>query len=278
MKSISRWLLFLMFAGILLVGAAHLPAQSSDGYQQIEPGLAVGEFTAPQKSIVGDSKIWVIQIDPARFQFKLLSARELNVPNMTAREWCRKYQLIAAINAGMFQGDGKTNVGYMKNFHFLNNRHIHPTYHSVAAFYPHGPADPPFRIFDIDEYDMSRIIQNYGIVIQNLRLIKRPGRNRWGQQRKKWSEAALGEDKQGNVLFIFSRSPYSMHDFNRILLQLPIDLVCAQHLEGGPEASLYFSYQNTTIELFGSYETDFNENDSNSTYWPIPNVLGVVKK
>ena len=89
---------------------------------------------------------------------------------------------------------------------------------------------------------------------------------------------ALGEDKQGNILFIFCRSPYSMHDFNNILLQLPINIVCAQHLEGGPEASLYFSYKGIVINKFGSYETQFNKNDNNDHAWIIPNVLGIAKK
>ena len=69
-----------------------------------------------------------------------------------------------------------------------------------------------------------------------------------------------------------------MYEFNEILLSLPIDLQCAQHLEGGPEASLYLSHNGITIEKVGSYETDFNENDDNYAYWPIPNVLGIIKR
>jgi hypothetical protein len=90
------------------------------------------------------------------------------------------------------------------------------------------------------------------------------------QQDKIWSELALGGDRQCNILFIFCRSPYSNQDFNNILLQLSINIVCAQHLEGGPEASLYFSHKGvesinlgamkqssikiTTIILLGKYQ------------------------
>ena len=90
-----------------------------------------------------------------------------------------------------------------------------------------------------------------------------------------WSEAALGEDSSGRALFIFSRSPFTMHEFNRKLLSLEIGLVAAQHLEGGPEAQLYLGIGNVTHEMFGSYETSFRENDGNTAPWPIPNVLGV---
>ncbi|MCD6117454.1 T9SS type A sorting domain-containing protein [bacterium] len=39
----------------------------------------------------------------------------------------------------------------------------------------------------------------------------------------------MGQNKDGNVLFIFFRSPYSIHDFNEILKNLPINIACAQH-------------------------------------------------
>ena len=267
----------IFFAIILGFGCQISHAQNAP-WQKMADGLFVGEFLSPQKSDVGDSKIVIIKINPRFYSLRLLSAKELHIQNLTAKKWCQKYNLIAAINAGMFQADGKTNVGYMKNFTFFNNPKINSAYQSVAAFNPIDSQKPPFRIYDTDSYNIHDIIKNYNTVIQNLRLIKRPRLNRWSQQSKKWSEAALGEDQQGNALFIFSRSPYSMHDLNKILLALPIHIVCAQHLEGGPEASLYFSYKNKTLELCGSYETDFNENDTNVSYWPIPNVIGVKKK
>ena len=90
-----------------------------------------------------------------------------------------------------------------------------------------------------------------------------------------WSEAALGEDSSGRALFIFSRSPFTMHDFNQELLSLRIGLVAAQHLEGGAEAQLYLRIGGITLEMFGSYATSFRENDGNVTPQPIPNVLGV---
>ena len=267
---------FIVFVAVIVSGNGTAKAQDS-AWERIDEGLYIGEFISPQKSVVGDSKIFIIKIDPDKYMFKLFSSRELDVPNMTAEEWCKRCKLIGAINAGMFQADGRTNVGYMKNYKFINNPKINPVYKSMAAFAPHDSKSPPFRIYDLDVHDAKEVISSYNIVIQNLRLIKKPGENRWSQQKKIWSEAALGEDKEGNVLFIFSRSPFSMHDLNNTLLKLPIGLVAAQHLEGGPEASVYFSYKGRTIKLSGSYETGFNENDSNSSFWPIPNIIGFVK-
>src|SRR5262249_21698109 len=116
----------------------------------------------------------------------------------------------------------------------------------------------------------------YDSVIQNLRLIRAPGRGAWGAQARRWSEAAVAVDKTGHVLFVFSRAPHSMFEFNRILLSLPLEVTAAMHVEGGPEASLSIRGP-LKLDLNGSYETGFVENDSVGQQWEIPNVLGVVR-
>jgi len=66
-----------------------------------------------------------------------------------------------------------------------------------------------------------------------------------------------------------------MHDLNHELLTSNIGIVAAQHLEGGPEAQLYLHVDEVEIEMFGSYENSFREDNGNATPWPVPNVLGV---
>jgi hypothetical protein len=53
-----------------------------------------------------------------------------------------------------------------------------------------------------------------------------------------WSEATLGEDRAGRILFIFSGSPFRVVDLIRELLSLDIKLDYAQHLEGGSQVQL----------------------------------------
>jgi exopolysaccharide biosynthesis protein len=262
---------------ILLFSFCSLVAQDST-WTHCDQGLAIGEFRLPQLSVAGDSKIFIIKIDPHDYELKLLCSAQLGHGKFTIQEWGEKYKLIAAINAGMFGEDNRSNVGYMKNGPYLNNSHINAKFFSVAAFEPCKAGIPYFSIFDTDELAISEIIGSYQVIIQNYRLIKNPRINRWPQQQRKWSEAALGSDESGNILMIFCRSPYSMHDFNKLLLELPVKITCAQHLEGGPEASLYLSCNGNKIIKFGSYETGFNENDLNKWAWPIPNVIGVVHR
>ncbi len=246
-------------------------------WTKIDDGLFYAEFQTMTKSEVGDSKITIIRIDSKLYSLKLLTASELKETGLTVRHWVEKFNLICAINAGMFQTDHKSNVGYMKNYNHINNSGINKKYFSIAAFNAINDESSSFRIFDSDETDVDQIIKSYYTVIQNLRLIKRSGINRWSKQYRKWSEAALGQDGEGNILFIFSRSPFSMYEFNQNLISFPIEIECVQHLEGGPEASIYLNHNGFELKKVGSYETDFNENDMNTEYWPIPNVIGVLK-
>ena len=111
-------------------------------------------------------------------------------------------------------------------------------------------------------------------MIQNLRLVRAPGKNAWAPQLRRWSEAAVAIDKSGRVLFVFARAPHTMFDFNRLLLALPLEVTAAMHVEGGPEASLSVRGP-LRVDLNGSYETGFVENDGIGEQWEIPNVLAV---
>lgn len=249
-------------------------------WQVLEPGLDLRWFVARTATPVGDSRITVLRIDPVRWQLEYRGRQQ--TPDRfrgSARDWVKREGFAAAINAGMFLEDHATHLGYTEFRGQIISGNTN-AYQSVAAFDPRTGSLPPFRFFDLDDpgVRIDSIRRDYASLIQNLRLIRRPGANRWGQQPKKWSEAALAEDSEGRILFVFSRSPFSMHDFNRELLSSGIAVVAAQHLEGGPEAQLYVNVGGTEVEMFGSYETGFNENDVNAVAWPIPNVLGIKRR
>lgn len=253
-------------------------AGPANDWQTLSRGMDLQYVSVHPAGVPSDARITVLRIDAHQWELQAIGPSSTGEKtNHTAREWCEAHQLSAAINAGMFKTDGKTHVGFMRfREHADNNRTNN--YQSVAAFDPHDSAThPPFRIFDLDtpQVSMQSILADYDSAVQNLRLIKRPGANQWLQQTRIWSEAALGEDEAGRVLFIFSRTPFSMHDLNQELLAAGIGIVAAQHLEGGPEAQLYIHVGDFRLEQFGSYETSFEENDSNARPWPIPNVLAV---
>jgi len=255
-----------------------LAAPPASDWKTLAPGMDLKYATAKNASSIGDSRIVILRMDPSLWQLEAVGITQTSeTAGHTARAWSQSRNFSAAINAGMFATDYKTHLGYMGSPRNINNAHSN-AYQSVAAFEPRdSQSHPLFHIFDLDTpgTHFPDILKDYTSVLQNLRLVKRPGLNQWSPQERKWSEAALGEDDAGRILFIYSRSPFSMHDLNNELLAAGIGLVAAQHLEGGPEAQLYVHMGTVEMELCGSYETSFKENDSNSVAWPVPNILGV---
>ena len=250
-------------------------------WDSLAPGMELRWLKAIPITSIGDSGICVVRIDPAFWQMEFIGVSAANdTISRTARQWAQGYGLAIAINAGMYATDYKTHVGYTEIRGQVISRRIN-VYQSIAAFDPKDPRKArPFRIFDLDQpgVTVQSIRRDYASLVQNLRLVKRPGENRWEKQEKEWSETALGEDRKGRILFVFCRSPVSMYDFNRELLAADIGLVALQHLEGGPQAQLFLKAGDFELEMSGNYTTFLNENKGNTTPPPIPNVLGMRRK
>lgn len=219
--------------------------------------------------------LYVVRIDPARAKLRAGLASEAGAPR-TAGQWCRTQNYAVAINMGMYQRDHRSNVGYLRNGKHLNNKAWND-YRAVLALNPSDKKLPPLVWLDLDPTKKPDL-DHYGIVVQNLRLIAAPGRNVWAKNDRQWSETAIATDSKGRLLFVFSRPPYTMRDFNRKLLELPLGITAAMHVEGGPEASLSIHVPGFDLDLCGSHETGFLPNDSNREQWPLPNVLGVLRE
>jgi Phosphodiester glycosidase len=261
---------------IVIAFATNVEGGAKPEWKPLAPGLDITTLQAVHPAPQGESKITVLRIDPAQWELEFAGLSQTGgAKSLSAREWCAN-KFTAAINAGMFQQDGKTHVGYLSFGDHVNSKRV-TNYQSVAAFNPRHDGLPRFHIFDLEENRVTipEILKDYNSVVQNLRLIQRPGLNKWRQDNRRWSEATLGEDEAGRILFIFTRSPFSMYELNQELLAAHIGLVAAQHLEGGPEAQLYVHAGKTELEMFGSFETGFLQNDKNAIPWPIPNVLAI---
>jgi len=268
LSSLCLWVLFISYDGICQSGP----------WRKVDEGLFLAHLDPPYESPIKDSKITVLKIDPMYYSFRLLCASEFGKARLTTKEWCNRYHLISAINAGMYQKDGFTNVGYMKNFSHLNNSRLNSTYQAVLAFNRVNDDVPQIQIIDLKCQEFEKLKSKYQTFIQNIRMISCNQENVWSKQDKRWSLAVLGLDKGGNVLFIFSEAPYSGHDFNNLLLSLPISIFNAMYLEGGREASLYLSANGLELDMAGISETGFNESPIRSGANPIPNVIGIIKK
>ena len=282
-KRTVRWCLGLLAAGLavlLAIGRARpVPAEEEPGkgpaFETLAPGLELGSLALAGPG--GAAGTTILRVDPARWDLELFGRFASDAaPNLTAREWARQHRLVAAINGGMYAADGRSHVGFLQ----VGGKAVRGAgknrYESVAAFDPVKRGAAPFRIFDLDAKGTSfeAILTSYGSVVQNLRLIKRPGENRWGEPSRRWSEAALAEDEAGRALLIFCKTPLGMRDLNDLLLAAGLDITAAQHLEGGPPAQFYLKAGGKELELAGGPEAFFLEPQSKAPALPIPFVLG----
>jgi hypothetical protein len=247
-------------------------------WRKVDEGLWVAEFDSPMKSNAQDLKITIVRIDPKFYSFKLLCASEHGRVKMTARKWCEKFGLIAAVNAGMYQQDGFTNVGLMKNYSHMNNPRLNNVYKALLAFNPLESKIPQIQIIDLKCQDFESIGPKYQTLIQNIRMISCRQENVWAKTNQFWGMAVFGIDKSGNALLIFTEAPHSGHDFSNALLSLPLSISNALYLEGGFEANLFFSWNGMELERVGTRETGFQEDSPRAVPRPIPNVIGITKK
>jgi exopolysaccharide biosynthesis protein len=230
-------------------------------WKKVDEGLHIGEFVPPEVSKTENSRITIVKITPRLYSFKLLCASEHGKTKMTMKQWCQKHNLIAAINAGVYQEDGIRNVGYMKNFGHINNPRLNKTYKAVLAFNPIESTLPEIQIIDLKYQEFEKLKDKYETLIQNIRMISPRQENVWRKQDKAWGQAVFGMDKSGNAILIFTESCYSGYEFANILLSLPISIYNAMYLEGGQEANIYFSRNGIEFEKIGR-PTSITENDS----------------
>src|SRR4029434_2394275 len=98
---------------------------------------------------------------------------------------------------------------------------------------------PRVMLIDRQRDDFERLKALYRSLVQSIRVISWEGINVWQQQARRWSNALVGIDGDGRLLFIHVRSPYSVHDLAEMLLELPIGIARAMYVEGCAQAELY---------------------------------------
>jgi hypothetical protein len=254
---------------------ALLAAAPALTWKPLAEGVELTTVQMDAKPAYADGNMQVVRINPQKARLEFGLASKDGGGKRTAGEWSDQKGFVAAINAGMFDVDQKSNVGLLVDGAHKNNPRWHKDYKSVLAFGPNKKGIPAAVFVDLDDPAAKETLGDYVSVVQNLRLVKSGGESVWKPNKRRWSEAAIALDTQGRVLFLFLRSPMEMAAFNARLKEVPLDITRAMHVEGGPEASLSIRSGGTKVDLCGSYETSFVENDQNKEQWAIPNVLGV---
>jgi hypothetical protein len=272
---LSPALLVLLFASPGGPATAPPPHDPSSPWASLEPGLDLASVPGPAPA-PGDGRIWVLRIDPARFDLRLVNASAGDSRPRTVRAWALGAGAVAGINAGMFQRDGLTSVGLMRTRAHENNPRRATRFKAVLAFDPVSAGMQPVRIIDAACSELELLAPQYGTLIQSIRMVSCDRENVWAPDARRSSIAAVGIDGSGRALFIHARSAWSVHDVIEALLAAPVDLRRAMYLEGGPEAQLFARGGGREVERLGAFEGGGDQGASLA--WEIPNALIAVRR
>lgn len=247
-------------------------------WRPLAPGVEYRSFQLEPAPTAGDGVLHVVRVDAAQAPLELaLASEEKDGQTRSCGAWANEKGYLVAINAGMYATDYKTNVGYLRNGAHENNGKWSETYQSVLVFGPKEQGLPSAQLLDREAKEFAATAKRYRSVVQNLRLLKGEGVSVWKPNGRAWSEAALAVDAQGRLLFLFSRTPYEMAEFNRRVVALPLEIRRAMHLDGGPPASFSVRAEGLSLDLTGTYESGLFERGENARQWKLPNVLGVKR-
>jgi len=242
-------------------------------------GVEYCEANAPIKSVVNDSKLYIMRIDPSKFEFELKTYTECG-KKYTVKEWADTFGFNIVINAGMYElSDGKTSRGFLKNYNHYNNSVLRDNYNSMIAFNPVDSLETPFRVLDLECENWNEIKDDYHTFAQGLRMIDcNQGLIGWNKRKQSCSMLVTAVDPLRRVYFIFTRSPYTHNEMIKFMSDMPFELYNAIYMEGGPETSLYMKFGDKEFQKVGSYVSETYPKDTNNEFWKLPNIIGMRLK
>ena len=242
-------------------------------------GLLYCVVDAPQKSILGGSKITMLRIAPSKMDFSLVTATEYGRARSVC-EWADTFDFNVVLNAGMYElSNGLINRGFMKNYGHHNNAQLRENYNSMIALNAKDSSDHNFCIIDLQCDPWHTVKDDYHCYAQGLRMIDCNGTAMgWNKRYQSCSMMVAATDALGNIYYIYSRSPYTHNEMIRFMVGMPYGLTNAIYIEGGPETSLYIRTGDRVVEKVGSYVSQTYPNDNNMSFWALPNVIGMKLK
>ncbi len=253
----------------------------------VRPGLVVERHLAPEapEVPVGDRQITIVRVDLRAYRLRFLTEAR-HGPRRPAPAWARDHRLAGVSNAGMFLPSGRS-VGFMvQDGDVVSNRRV-TKYRGTIGFEERAGAASSTRTSDATAppealevggpgcpaSDVDGFAARFRNVLQAYLLVDCAGRAMPWPNRKRFSAAAFGRDREGRAVFVHVRTPYRMEVFNRMLANPTFGIRGLIYLEGGPESSLYVDAEGQRVTEVGSYETGFYESDANRAYWDLPNVV-----
>jgi len=241
-------------------------------------GMEYREIAAPTKSFIGDSKLAILRMDPAQFQFDLFSATQHDSIPKSVQTWADSFDLMVAFNAGMYDLNKPLNSrAYLQNGKHFNNGQLLEDFNLMMALGPKPKCQRSnIEVLDLTCANWEQEKNNFKGFAQGLRMIDcNASPMYWQKKIQSCSMLVAAEDENGWFYLIFTRSPYTHNQMIDFMKQMPGGLHDAIYLEGGPETSLFIDVNGHHIQKVGSWVSTTWESDANKHFWPLPNIVGV---
>ena len=241
-------------------------------------GFVFLEVSTNKKSFKGNGMLSILKLNPKYFDFQLICKSQTKVLK-SATQLIDSLNGNIIFNAGMYNlQDETSHQFFMKNFEHMNNPILSSNVNGIIAFNPSKDSIPKLQLFDLTMDNWDDIKKSYQSLVQGYRMIDCNGEPVfWNNRFQSCSMSVLAQDKENNVYFIFSRSPFTQNQMIENLLNLPFKLLNAIYLEGGSRANFILSSEQYDIRKVGSYVSNYNPNDNNQTYYPFPNFIVLTK-
>ena len=260
-------------AAVLAAAAVVASAAAAESWRELAPGLDLADMSAVADD-AADRSLHVLRVDVERYDLVLLNASATEKGELhTARSWSRDHDLVAAVNASMYQQDYRTSVSLMRTRDHVNNSYVSKD-NTVLAFDPLDDQAARAVLIDRTCDDFGALSARYGSLVQGIRMVSCHGNNTWSQQRRRHATAAIGVDGAGRILLIYCERAMTTHDLIDRLLAAPLGLVRCMYAEGGPPSQMYVRAGGEEHEYVGGVVGGSRLGDA----YPVPNVLGVRRR
>jgi uncharacterized protein YigE (DUF2233 family) len=223
----------LAFAGMLMCQASAEAAGPE--WRELRPGLRFGLLDGSQYVRVGEPWVAVLEVDPARYSFKVLAA-EGGDSGFSAGQWRRQSKALAVVNAGQHTPEKKY-LGLLMHQGKAKSRLVT---HLKALFLaePQDKAMPQARVLDL-RYTAFDPRQNpYQEAAQSLMLLDRLGEIRVRKSPKLAHRTAVAESESGRIVIIVTEGGYTLWEFAKFVSESGLKLHEVMSMDGGKEAQL----------------------------------------
>lgn len=241
-------------------------------WQTLKPGMEMCFLEAGAAARVGSERVAVLRIDPNRFRFKVLLAKNGD-DEKTAGEWREATGAVAVFNAGQYAED-HSYLGLLVQ----DGKIIGRLAGRQDAMFLAEPSDPSLRnarIIDLRYSAFDPKANPYFQAAQSLMLLDRFGHIRVRRSAKIAHRTALGMDDHGRVLVMVTEGAMTLWEYAEFLSGAGLGLREVMLMDGGGESQLDLKIGRLEYEQYGG------PSPTPDLLWPrqvLPAALAVLPR